>query len=270
VQLSFNNAYGGRDQVLANLAKLGMPYVKKTCSMALGDQGITVLDHVSGYATLANDGKRTKGYAITEIRNGKDEVIYSRERDEPPAPQIFDRKAVETLNSMLGHVVSEGTGRAAQLDFTTAVGKTGTSSDYKDAWFLGFTGQYVTGVWMGNDNFTSTGRVTGGSLPAQTWHAYNVAAHTSYNIPQIPGLPLHPRQAEELARIAELRKADPTMGAITDKPGSGGSRIPARTRKVLSALAKSFKDARKLDEAAAKGASLGTGGGAQIASGPGR
>ncbi len=268
VQLSFNNAYGGRKKVLSNLAKLGMPYVKKTCSMALGDQGITVLDHVSGYATLANGGKRTKGYAITEIRNGRDEIVYSRDRDEPPAPQLFNREAVEKLNGMLSHVVSEGTGRAAQLDFTTAVGKTGTSSDYRDAWFLGFTGQYVTGVWMGNDNFTSTGRVTGGSLPAQTWKAYNVAAHTSYNIAQIPGVPLHPRQVEEMQRIAELRKSDPTMGAAAEKSGSSGSRMPARTRKVLAALAKSFKDARKLDEAAAKGAALGTG--AKFASGAGR
>ncbi len=267
VRLSLDNKYGGRDQVLKTLAKLGLGYVKKTCSMALGDQGITVVDHVSGYATLAAGGKRVKGYAITEIRNSHDEIVYSRERDEKPAEQVFSREAVEKLNGMLSHVVSEGTGRAAQLDFTTAAGKTGTSSDYKDAWFLGFTGQYITGIWMGNDNFTSTGRVTGGSLPAQTWKAYSVAAHTSYNIPQIPGIPLHPRQVEEMQRIAELRKADPTMGVVGERPGASGSRMSARTRKVLATLAKSFKDARKLDEASAKGASLRGGGAAQVASG---
>jgi penicillin-binding protein 1A len=256
VKLSLDSQYGGRDQVLVNLKKLGMGYVKKSCSMALGDQGVTVMDHTSGYATIATGGVRVKGYAITEIRNARDEVVYSRERDEPPAQQVFDRRAAEMLNQMLEHVVTEGTGRAAALDFTTVVGKTGTSSDYKDAWFLGYTGQYVTGVWYGNDNFTSMNRVTGGSIPAQTWHDYNVAAHTSFNIPAIAGLPLHPRQVEEMARIAEIKKQDPTLGTVSD---SGRSKMPPKTRKTLTTLSKMFKEAKKLQEAPAdKGAALGT------------
>jgi penicillin-binding protein 1A len=253
VKLSLASEYGGRDKVLANLKKLGMGYVKKSCSMALGDQGVTVIDHTSGYATLAAGGKKVKGYAITEIRNQRDDVVYSREQNEPAAEQIFDRRAVETLNQMLEHVVTEGTGRAAALDFTTVVGKTGTSSDYKDAWFIGFTGQYVTGIWYGNDNFTSMNRVTGGSIPAQTFHDYNVAAHTNFNIPAIPGLPLHPRQVEEMARIAEIKKQDPTLGTVAD----GARKMPQKTRKVLGALSKLFKESKRLEEAPAeKGASL--------------
>jgi penicillin-binding protein 1A len=254
VKLSLASEYGGRDQVLVNLKKLGMGYVKKSCSMALGDQGVTVMDHTSGYGTIATGGKRVKGYAITEIRNAREEIVYSRERDEPPAQQVFDRKAAEALSQMLEHVVTEGTGRAAALDFTTVVGKTGTSSDYKDAWFLGYTGQYVTGIWYGNDNFTSMNRVTGGSLPAQTFHDFNVAAHTSFNIPAIPGLPLHPRQVEEMARIAEIKKEDPTLGTVSD---SGRSKMPPKTRKALTTLSKLFKEAKKLEETPAdKGASL--------------
>ena len=103
---------------------------------------------------------------------------------------------------MLQAVVLEGTGKAAQLDYTYSAGKTGTSSAYRDAWFIGFTGQYVTGVWLGNDDFTPMARVTGGSFPAQTWHAYMMAAHDTDNIPQIAGLPVHPVQAAEQARIA--------------------------------------------------------------------
>ena len=253
VKLSLDSQYGGRDKVLANLKKLGMGYVKKSCSMALGDQGVTLMDHTSGYGTLAAGGRKVKGYAITEIRNARDDVVYSRERDEPQAEQIFERRHVELLNQMLEHVVTEGTGRAATLDFTTVVGKTGTSSDYKDAWFLGFTGQLVTGVWYGNDNFTSMNRVTGGSIPTQTWHDYNVAAHTSYNIPAIPGLPLHPRQVEEMARIAEIKKEDPTLGTVAD----GARKMPQKTRKVLGALTKLFKEVKRLQEVPAeKGASL--------------
>jgi penicillin-binding protein 1A len=253
VKLSLNKAYGGRPAVINNLKKIGLGRIHPSCSMALGDQGITVLEHTSGYASLASGGKRVKGYAITEIRNPQDEIVYSRQRDEPPAEQIFERQSVEQLNEMLSHVVTEGTGRASALDFTASVGKTGTSSDYRDGWFLGFTGQYVTGVWFGNDDFTSTNRVTGGSLPARTWQQFMVAAHTNYNIPQIPGVPLHPKQIEEMERIAELKQSDPTLGTV-----SLGTtrRMPAKTRELLIGLAKTFKEAKPLDGTSAKGASL--------------
>ena len=265
VKLSFDY---GRENVLANLKKLGLGYVKKSCSMALGDQGITVVDHTSGYATLAYDGKRVKGYAITEIRNSQDQVVYTRQRDEPPAEQLFDPKAVETLNEMLSHVVTEGTGRAATLDFTSVAGKTGTSSDYRDAWFLGYTGQYVTGIWVGNDNFTSMNKVTGGLIPARIWKDYMVAASTNFNIPAIPGVPLHPKQVEEMQRIAEIKKEDPTLGTVTSQ--GGARRMPPKTRQMLIALAKMFKESKPLDANGAKGAGLDGGAPAKLATDTGR
>lgn len=251
VKLSFDY---GREKVLGTLKRLGLDHIRKSCSMALGDQGITVLDHTSGYATLASGGKRVKGYAITEIRNPQDEIIYSRQKDEPPAGQVFDRQAVETLNEMLTHVITEGTGRAATLEFTSTAGKTGTSSDYRDGWFLGYTGQYVTGVWYGNDSFTSTNEVTGGSLPAQTWHEVMVAAHRSYNIPQIPGVPLHPKQIEEMQRIAEIKQEDPTLGTVSQ----GSARMPQKTKQLLINLSKVLKEAKSLDITSSKGASADT------------
>ncbi len=264
VKLSFDY---GRENVLANLKKLGLGYVKKSCSMALGDQGVTVMDHTSGYATFAAGGKKVKGYAISEVRNSQDQMVYSRANDEPPAEQLFDRTTVETLNEMLSHVITEGTGRAAALDFTSVAGKTGTSSDYKDAWFLGYTGQYVTGIWYGNDNFTSMNKVTGGSLPARTWHEYMVAATTNYNIPQIPGVPLHPKQIEELARIAEIKKDDPTLGTVS---AGGVHRMPQKTRQMLIALSKMFKESKPLDVNGAKGASLDGASPARVAAETGR
>ncbi|WP_245297027.1 MULTISPECIES: PBP1A family penicillin-binding protein [Rhodomicrobium] len=263
VKLSFDY---GREKVLDTLQRVGLTQIKKSCSMALGDQGVTPLQHTSGYATLASGGKQVKGYAITEIRNSQDQLVYSRANDEPPAKQIFDRKAVETMNEMLTHVITEGTGRAAALDFTSVAGKTGTSSDYRDAWFIGFTGQYVTGVWYGNDSFTSMNKVTGGALPARTWHDYMVAATTSYNIPQIPGVPLHPKQVEEMARIAEIKKDDPTLGTVAQ--GAGARRMPPKTRQMLLALTKMFKEAKPLDLNGVRGASLdGNGPGPRVASG---
>jgi penicillin-binding protein 1A len=186
---------------------MGITYLKKTCSMALGDTGMTPLDHTGGYATFASGGLYTRPYAIEELHTLQGKLLYSHDRDEKPREQIFDRKAVETLNTMLQGVVLNGTGKAAQLDYTWTAGKTGTSSNYRDAWFIGFTGEYVVGVWLGNDDFTPMARVTGGSFPAQTWHDFMLQAHDTDNIPTIPGLEPHPVQVAEQQRLAALQKA---------------------------------------------------------------
>ena len=105
---------------------------------------------------------------------------------------------------MLNRVVTEGTAGAAQLDFTTVAGKTGTSTGPKDVWFMGFTGKYVAGVWLGNDdNHPMRAGVTGGHQAAPVWHDLMTVAHTDMNIPTIPGLAPHPRQIEEQQRLAE-------------------------------------------------------------------
>ncbi len=128
-----------------------------------------------------------------ELRNSRGEAIYSHERDEAPQRQIFNRAAIENMNKMLRAVVTEGTGKAAELDFTPVAGKTGTSSGPKDAWFVGFTGLYVTGVWFGNDNNEPAANgLTGGHLAAPAWRAYNIAAHAGKTIPQIPGIDAQP------------------------------------------------------------------------------
>ncbi len=247
----------GRDKVLEVAHRIGLTAVRKTCSMALGDTGIAPLDHTGGYAVFANGGMAVKPYAILELRNTRDEVVYSRERDEPPPARIFKREDIETLNTMLQKVVEEGTGQAAKLDFTYACGKTGTTSGPKDVWFMGFTGQYVTGVWFGNDDYSDLASgTTGGHMAAPVWHQYMTAAHTSMDIPQIPGLALHPRQIEERQRLAEIQREDPTAGSGATEPSK---RMPAGTRKMLTSLAKLLKEAPKLKSAGGvqeKGASL--------------
>jgi len=248
----------GRDRVLEVAHRIGLNAVRKTCSMALGDTGIAPLDHTAGYAVFANGGMAVKPYAILELRNTRDEVVYSRERDEPPPVRIFKRADIETLNTMLQKVVEEGTGQAAKLDFTYACGKTGTTSGPKDVWFMGFTGQYVTGVWFGNDDYSDlAGGTTGGHMAAPVWHQYMAAAHTNMDIPQIPGLPLHPRQIEERQRLAEIRRDEPSLASGTVQDSA--KRMPARTRKVLTSLSKLLKDAPKLPlpgTVVEKGASL--------------
>jgi penicillin-binding protein 1A len=237
----------GREKVLEMTRRLGVQGVRRTCSMALGDTGITLLQHTGAYATFANAGKLTRPYAVLELTNSKGEVIYSRERDELEAPQVIARKVVEMMNQMMLAVVTEGTARKAILDFTHAVGKTGTSSGWRDAWFVGFTGSLVTGVWVGHDDFRPMwlggSGVTGGSLPTQAWHSFMSVVHTSKNIPTIPGLTPHPAQIAEQQRLDQLKRTDPSMAkAIIEtqkKPGV----MPDQTRGVLRKLSDSLRKA---------------------------
>jgi penicillin-binding protein 1A len=239
----------GREKVLATMNKLGITRLKKTCSLALGDQGLTPLEHVTNYAVFASGGLEVHSYAIEEVRAlSSGDLIYNHDRDEPPRKQLFSRKSVEMLNTMLQGVVTGGTGRAAQLDFTYAIGKTGTSSAFRDAWFMGITGQYVAGVWLGNDDYTPMSRVTGGSFPAQTWHAFMVAAHDTDNIAQIPGIDVHPAQAAEQARLAAAAAQNATANAEAAPAAAPESvkDMSAATKQVLERIGSMLKDARTL------------------------
>ncbi len=232
----------GRDKVMEMVERLGISGIKKTCSMALGDGGVTVLEHTGGFATFANGGKHVRPYVVTELLNSQGEVVYSRERDESKPAQVLEPEVAANMNRMLQAVVEEGTGGRAKLDFTNVAGKTGTSSSYRDAWFVGYTGAMVTGVWIGNDDYRPTSGVTGGSLPAQIWHAYMSVAHTDMNIPTIPGLSPHPRQIEEQQRIAELKRVDPALFA--SRAGGGRDvRMPSTTRDALKRLATAMRKA---------------------------
>ena len=233
----------GREKVLADLDRMGIKHLKKTCSLALGDNGMTPLEHVGGYAVFAAGGLEVRPYAIEEVSTLPGDLLYNHTRDEPARKQIFERKAVEQLNSMLQTVVQAGTGRRAQLDYTNVAGKTGTSSAFRDAWFMGFTGQYVTGVWLGNDDFSPMARVTGGSFPAQTWKTYMTAAHDTDNIPTIPGVEPHPRQIAERNRIAAVMSQNTTAELPVPPPIESAKDMSQATRQVLQDLSKLLKKA---------------------------
>jgi penicillin-binding protein 1A len=239
----------GREKVLETMKKLGITRLKKTCSLALGDQGLTPLEHVTNYAVFASGGLEVHSYAIEEIKGlASGAVVYNHDRDTPPRKQIFSRKSIEMLNTMMQQVVQAGTARAAQLDFTYSIGKTGTSSNFRDAWFMGMTGQYVAGVWLGNDDFTPMARVTGGSFPAQTWHAFMVAAHDTDNIAQLPGIAVHPVQAAEQARLAAAAAQNAAANPEAPPPPAPENvkDMSLATKQVLEKIATLLKDARRL------------------------
>ena len=244
----------GREKVLEMTQRLGVVGVKKTCSMALGDTGITPLQHTAAYATFANGGKLSRPYAVLELYNSKGDLIYSHDHDEPEAPQVVSRKVVEMMNQMMRAVVTDGTGKKAELDFTTVAGKTGTSSAYRDAWFVGFTGALVAGVWVGYDDFRPMAGITGGSLPTQTWHSFMQVAHNSYhNIAPIPGLAPHPNQVAEQARLAELKRTDPGLAQaqIVQATQKKTSLMSDQTRDVLRRVAQSMRRAQGLESSPA-------------------
>ncbi len=235
-----------RDNVVEMTQRLGVQGVKKTCSMALGDGGITPLQHTAAFGTFANGGKLTAPYAILDITNSRGEVIYTREQHEQDTPQVVQRRHAEIMNQMMQMVVTEGTGKRAQLDFTYTAGKTGTSSSYRDAWFVGYSGQYVTGVWIGNDDYRPMGNVTGGSIPATVWHGFMSVAHASMDIPQIPGLPLHPRQVEERQKIEEQKRLQPQIAREMAAAQATGSQrrqslMPDQTRNTLRRVAQAMR-----------------------------
>jgi len=243
----------GRENVIEMTQRLGIKGIRKSCSMALGDYGITPLEHTGGFATFANGGKRALPYSITEIYNSKGELIYSRERDEPPAPQIVKPEVAAGMNWMMNKVVTDGTAQRAGLEFTHAAGKTGTSSGPNDIWFVGFTGRYVASVWLGNDdNRPMANGNTGGQIAAPIWHDFMAVAHKDMNIPTMPGLDPHPVQIAEQQRIAELRRTDPALAAQlsgeAEAAAKASRRLPDAARSALREVASDLRKAAGLDD----------------------
>ncbi|WP_291002474.1 PBP1A family penicillin-binding protein [Hyphomicrobium sp.] len=237
----------GRDKVIEMTRRVGITGIRKTCSMALGDYGISPLEHAGGIATFANGGKLAKPYAILDLVSSKGDLVYSRDRDEPEAPQVVERKVAEQLNWMMNKVVTEGTGQRAQLDFTNVAGKTGTSTGPKDVWFVGFTGKYVGTVWLGNDdNRPMAGGTTGGVYAAPVWHSFMSVVHTDMNIPNIPGLQPHPVQVAEQQRVAAMRPEGAAAGGEAQRTTS--SLMSDQTREALRKVAQALRKAGGIAE----------------------
>lgn len=169
----------GRDQVLQSARRLGITSeLTGHPSVSLGAGEVTLLDLTAAYAVFANGGRAVTPYAIVEVRAGGDVMFRRRDRG---ASQIVAPQHVAAMDQLLRAVVDWGTGRAAAFG-RSAAGKSGTSQESRDAWFIGYTGKLVTGVWVGNDNGSPMapvdGRlVTGGGVPAEIWREFMRAAH---------------------------------------------------------------------------------------------
>ena len=148
------------------------------------------MDVTTGYATFAGGGKLAEPYTILEIRRPNGDIIYDRAKFAKPQKQAVPEEKIAELNSMLNEVVKHGTARKADLGFAPQGGKTGTNQAYRDAWYLGFTAHNVTGVWVGNDDFSPMRKVTGGLVPAPAWKRIMEVAEAGEKPTSLAGIPL--------------------------------------------------------------------------------
>lgn len=144
-------------------------------SVTLGSDVVTLLDITSGYGVLAKSGHRMTPYVIDEIRNSRGDLLYKQQA--PADDAIYPPDLAQDMTGMLSRVVVQGTGGAARISGWDVAGKTGTSQDWRDAWFIGYTSKYVGGVWCGNDNDRPMAKVTGGELSARIWQMMMAPAH---------------------------------------------------------------------------------------------
>ena len=161
--------------------------LEPNASIALGTSEVSPLELVSAYAPFANGGLAVVPHVIERIAASNGKVLYTH--NDQPLGRIIEARYVAMMNEMMAQTLTIGTAHKAALPGWPAAGKTGTSQDFRDAWFIGYTAHLVAGVWLGNDDGAPTKKVTGGSLPVEIWSRFMRGAHQSVPVAALPGPP---------------------------------------------------------------------------------
>jgi penicillin-binding protein 1A len=178
----------GTGNVAAAARRLGITSkIQLDPSMALGAVEVNPLEMATAYAPFANGGFLARGYGIQRIRTASGKVLYDHNLERRPRRSVVGSPALQYMNQMMREVVTSGTGKRARVAGYDIAGKTGTTSDYRDAWFVGYTGGFVTAVWTGRDNNKSMKGVTGGGAPASIWRGFMAQALPRLKAQAIPG-----------------------------------------------------------------------------------
>jgi penicillin-binding protein 1A len=194
----------GRPVVAAAAHRVGIASpINTDPAMALGTTLVTPLEMAQAYDAFSNGGYRVGGYGIQRIRVVGGSVIY--QHPEPTITPVIANPPLGELDQMLRAVIASGTGVRAAIPGYDLAGKTGTTSDYKDAWFCGFTGGLTTVVWVGRDDATPMARITGNSAPLDVWRGFMTAALRRLPYQAIPAGPAPP--------------SPPVPGAPSPNPG---------------------------------------------------
>src|SRR5215469_9701908 len=173
--------------VVRTVYRLGIASIlEPNASIALGTSEVSPLELVSAYATFANGGIAVSPHVVERIRSADGKTLYNRTAQ--PLGRIVDARYVGMMNTMLRETLVSGTARAANLPGWQAAGKTGTSQDFRDAWFIGYTSRLVAGIWLGNDDNTPTKHAVGGGVPVEIWGRFMRAALSGQAPAPLPGL----------------------------------------------------------------------------------
>ncbi len=224
----------GRQKIVDVARKMGLTTeLRISAPLPLGAAEVTVFDMTQAYATFAANGKRVRGHAALEIRSLTGELIWRDPTDLARAEQILPVSVISEMNPILVNVVENGTARRAILNGILSGGKTGTTNAYRDAWFIGFTGNFVAAVWYGNDDYQPLRRMTGGSLPAMTWHKVMSVAHQGVTLLPMPGV----------NRPAPKRDT-PNVAATTQSPAiNRTTTLPPRAVERLMRIERALRNA---------------------------
>ena len=217
--------------VAATARRLGIVSpLMATPSIALGTSEVTPLELTAAYVPFSNGGRGIIPYAIKRIVTAKGKVLYERSGTGPG--QVVDPTYVGMMNSMLSETVIDGTGTRARIKGWPVAGKTGTSQDFRDAWFIGYTGALTAGVWFGNDNNSPTKHATGGSLPAIAWQRFMSAALAGQAVADLPGNyhfgdPANARYAGRPLYPSDMATAQAPGAPMVLGPGGSGGAVAA-------------------------------------------
>jgi len=194
-------------------------------SIALGTSEVSVIELVGAYAPFANGGLGISPHVVTKIRTNEGKVLYARQPDQ--LSPVIEPQHVAMMNRMMQETLLSGTARKAEIPGWMAAGKTGTSQDFRDAWFVGYTANLVTGVWLGNDDNSPTKKATGGGLPVEVWTRFMRTAHQGVPVASLPNSQ-RGGFISNLFQTASQASAAPSQPAPV--PQGGGYRPPpART-----------------------------------------
>ncbi|MBR0786174.1 transglycosylase domain-containing protein [Bradyrhizobium iriomotense] len=216
----------GPKNVVRTAHRLGISSkLEPNASIALGTSEVSVVELVGAYAPFANGGFAVAPHVVTRIRTLSGKLLYMRQPDE--RNQVIDPRNVGMMNAMMRETLISGTAKKAEIPGWPAAGKTGTSQDYRDAWFIGYTANLVTGVWLGNDDNSPTKKATGGGLPVEVWSRFMKTAHEGVPVAALPSSP----GGWGLSNLAQAASQVSAPTAAAPGPASaGGYRPPPPTR----------------------------------------
>ncbi|MBS7541036.1 transglycosylase domain-containing protein [Ancylobacter lacus] len=176
----------GPEEVTKTAKRLGITSkLDPNPSIALGTSEVSVLELASAYAPFADGGLAVSPHIVDQVRDAKGKVLYAFAL--PENPQVVAPPHVAMMNRMLRETLVSGTAKRADLPGWPAAGKTGTSQDYRDAWFVGYTGRYIGAVWIGNDDSSPTKKASGGGLPVEIWSRVMRTMHDGQPVVALPG-----------------------------------------------------------------------------------